>query len=362
MPDVSMQALLAEVVKRNSSDLHLSVGMPPSMRIDGDLYSVGNIPPLNTDDMKSLISSVLSKKQVEEFFEKKELDFSFTFNSAEGESARFRGNCFFQVGTMGAALRMIPNRVRSTRQLLLPTYLDEIAAKRRGLFLVTGPTGHGKSTTLAAIIQQINLSRRCHIVTIEDPIEYMFTSERSIIHQREVGHDTYSFKEALKRVLRQDPDVIMIGEMRDLETISAAITAAETGHLVLATLHTQDAAQTIDRIIDVFPPHQQGQIRQQLSNILIAICSQQLLPLPGGGRVVGTELLVATPAARNCIREGKTGQLKSILQTGSELSMHSMDQDLAKLVKENKIPYDLANEYSYDPKDLQRLVFETNIA
>jgi len=261
MSSVSMQALLAEVVKRNSSDLHFSVGYAPSMRIDGDLYSVGNIDPLMEQDVKALISSVLNKDQLEEFYENKELDFSFTYNSSEGESARFRGNCFFQLGTMGAALRMIPNRIRTTRQLLLPSYLDEIAnrrrglfLRRRGLFLVTGPTGHGKSTSLAAVLQQINLTRRAHIVTIEDPIEYLFKSERCIIHQREVGSDTRSFAEALKRVLRQDPDVIMIGEMRDLETVSAAITAAETGHLVLGTLHTQDAAQTIDRIIDASCP------------------------------------------------------------------------------------------------------------
>src|SRR6056297_705102 len=361
MSSVSMQALLAEVVKRNSSDLHFSVGYAPSMRIDGDLYSVGNIDPLMEQDVKALISSVLNKDQLEEFYENKELDFSFTYNSSEGESARFRGNCFFQLGTMGAALRMIPNRIRTTRQLLLPSYLDEIANRRRGLFLVTGPTGHGKSTSLAAVLQQINLTRRAHIVTIEDPIEYLFKSERCIIHQREVGSDTRSFAEALKRVLRQDPDVIMIGEMRDLETVSAAITAAETGHLVLGTLHTQDAAQTIDRIIDVFPPHQQQQVRQQVSTILISVCSQQLLPLPGGGGVVATELLVANSAVRNCIREAKTSQIKSFLQTGSETSMHSMDQDLARLVKEQKIPYDLANEYAYEPKDLQRLVFESSI-
>jgi twitching motility protein PilT len=332
------------------------------MRIDGELYNVGNIPPLSARDVDDLINAIISPEQRKALKEKRELDFSFTFNSAEGESARFRGNCYHQLGNLGAALRMIPNRVRSTRQLLLPTFLDEIAAKRRGLFLVTGPTGHGKSTTLAAIVQQINLSRRAHVITIEDPIEYLFTSEKCIIHQREVGSDTFGFSEALKRALRQDPDVIMIGEMRDLETISAAVTAAETGHLVLATLHTADAAQTIDRIIDVFPPYQQQQIRQQLSNILIAICSQQLLPLPGGGRVVATELLVANSAVRNCIREAKTGQIKSLLQTGSESMMHSMDQDLARMVKEQKIPFDLAIQYAYDPKDLQRIVFESNIA
>lgn len=362
MANLSMQALLAEVVKRNASDLHFSVGITPAMRIDGELYNVGNIPPLTSKDVDDLINAIVSPEQKETLKEKKELDFSFTFNSSEGESARFRGNCYHQLGNLGAALRMIPNRVRSTRQLLLPTFLDDIASRRRGLFLVTGPTGHGKSTTLAAIVQQINVTRRAHVITIEDPIEYMFTSEKCIIHQREVGSDTNSFSEALKRALRQDPDVIMIGEMRDLETISAAVTAAETGHLVLATLHTQDAAQTIDRIIDVFPPFQQQQVRQQLSTILIAICSQQLVPLPGGGRVVATELLIANSAVRNCIRESKTGQIKSLLQTGSESMMHSMDQDLAQKVKEQKLPYDLAVQYAYDPKDLQRIVFESNIA
>jgi twitching motility protein PilT len=226
----------------------------------------------------------------------------------------------------------------------------------RGLFLVTGPTGSGKSTTLAAIIQQINMTRFCHIITIEDPIEYLYISERSIIHQREIGSDTKSFSEALKRALRQDPDVILIGEMRDLETVSAAVTAAETGHLVFGTLHTPDAAQTIDRMIDVFPPHQQDQVRIQIANILVGVCSQQLLPLPGGGRMVATELLLANPAVRNCIREAKTSQIKGIMQTGAAMGMHTMDQDLAHLVSEGYIARSDAFTYSYDTKELERLL------
>jgi twitching motility protein PilT len=361
MSTVSIEALLGEVVKRNASDLHISTGLPPSMRIDGDLYPVGYVDPLNEEDIKFLISSMVSEQKVEELYDRRELDFSFTYKGTHGDSARFRGNCFFQLGTLGIALRMIPTTIRTTRQLLLPAYLDEIPMKKRGLFLVTGPTGSGKSTSLAAIIQQINLTRKVHVITIEDPVEYMHTSERAIIHQREVGADTRTFAEALKGALRQDPDVILIGEMRDLETISSAMTAAETGHLVLATLHTQDAAQTIDRIIDVFPPYQQQQVRQQLSTTLIGVCSQQLLPVQGGGRVVATELLVANSAVRNCIREAKTSQIKSFLQTGSQSSMHSMDQDLARMVKEQKIPYDLAYEYAYEPKDLQRLVYESGV-
>jgi twitching motility protein PilT len=358
---LNMQSLLSEVIKQNASDLHFTVGLVPAMRIDGELYNMSEIDPLSVKDVDTLINSIVTPEQRKKLEKNRELDFSFTFKSPGGDSARFRGNCYYQLGNLGTALRMIPSNVRSTKQLLLPSFLDEIATRRRGLFLVTGPTGHGKSTTLAAIIQQINLSRGTHIITVEDPIEYLFKSEKSIIHQREVGSDTYSFSEALKRALRQDPDVIMIGEMRDLETIAAAITAAETGHLVLATLHTADAAQTVDRIIDVFPPYQQQQIRQQLSNILIAICSQQLIPLPGEGRIVATELLVANPAIRNCIRESKTGQIKSLLQTGSESMMHSMDQDLARLVKEQKLPFDLVMKYAYDPKDLQRIVFEANL-
>lgn len=353
---ISMRSLLAEAVKLNASDIHINADVSPAFRIDGDLNYVRNVSPLNSASVRKLAEEILLPEQLEELDRERELDFSFSFSEL-GYDARFRGNCFMERGRLCIALRLIPFRVRSLDQLMLPSKLKEVAHMERGLFLVTGPTGHGKSTTLAAIISEINRTRRCHIVTIEDPIEYLFENAQSIISQREVGSDTKSFTEALKRVLRQDPDVIMIGEMRDLETIAAAITAAETGHLVLATLHTPDAAQTIDRIVDVFPAHQQQQIRLQVSNILIGICSQQLLPVTKGGRIVATELLWATPAVRNCIREAKVGQMRTAMQTGKTAGMHTMDQDLARLVKEGIISFDMARSYAFDVKDFERLVF-----
>lgn len=354
----ALQTLLSDVIRRKASDLHLSAGVPPVFRVDGEMTPMSNATPLVSEEIDSLLKGLLSADQYARFEENHELDFSFTFKNANGESARFRGNAFMERGNIGVALRMIPTTIRTIKTLLLPPILHEIAQKPRGLFLVTGPTGHGKSTTLAALIQEINQTRRSNIITIEDPIEYLFHSERSVISQREVGTDTKSFSEALKRVLRQDPDVIMIGEMRDLETIAAALTAAETGHLVFATLHTPDAPQTVDRIIDVFPPYQQQQVRLQLSNILIGICSQQLIPLDGGGRVVATEILIANAAVRNCIREGKITQIASLMQTSSECQMHTMDQDLARMVKMGVISYEVARQFVYNLKDMERLIFE----
>ncbi len=349
-----IQVLLAEVLRKNGSDRHLSANLPAAIRIDGQLRFIG--APISPAEQMEMISAILSRKQLETLNSAKELDFSFTFRAGEDLSCRFRGNCSFERGNVATALRVITSNIRTTKQLMLSPAIEDIANRVRGLFLVTGPTGSGKSTTLAAIIQQVNMTRACHIITIEDPIEYLYTSERSIIHQREVGSDTKDFSEALKRALRQDPDVILIGEMRDLETVSAAITAAETGHLVFGTLHTPDAAQTIDRIIDVFTPHQQQQVRMQVSNILVGICSQQLIPLRGGGRMVATELLIANPGIRNCIREGKTSQIKSIMQTGASVGMHSMDQDLARLVNEGYISRADAFVYAYDQKELERLL------
>ena len=349
-----IQALLVEVLRRKGSDLHLSVGIPPAIRLDGQLRFIGE--PITSNDHIEMLSAILSPSQIESLNRDKELDFSFTFRASDDLTSRFRGNCAFERGNLCTALRVITSNIRTTKQLMLSQAVEDVSQRLRGLFLVTGPTGSGKSTTLAAIIQQINMTRSCHIITIEDPIEYLYTSERSIIHQREIGSDTASFSEALKRALRQDPDVILIGEMRDLETVSAAVTAAETGHLVFGTLHTPDASQTIDRIIDVFSPHQQQQVRMQVANILVGICSQQLLPLPGGGRMVATELLIANSAIRNCVREGKTSQIKGIMQTGASLGMHTMDQDLAKLVTEGYIARSAAFTYSYDPKELERLL------
>lgn len=355
----SLQDVLAEALRRQATDIHISTGLHPTIRIDGDLVSVTSFGVLSVEDVRSMVGEVLTRKQIEDFEGSLEIDFSFTFTGPTGESSRFRGNCFYERGNLGVALRTIPTSIRTISDLKLPQPIIEVTKKHRGLFMVTGPTGSGKSTTLASLIQEINLTRPCHIVTIEDPIEYMYSSEMAVIHQREVGADTRSFSEALKRVLRQDPDVILIGEMRDLETISAAVTAAETGHLVFATLHTQSAAQTVDRIIDVFPPHQQQQIRQQLSTVLIGVCTQQLIPVPGGGRVVATDLMFATPAIRNLIREAKVSQMTSIMQTGLSFGMHTMDQDLGRLVRDGMIPFDTAKARAHDPKDLERLVFES---
>jgi len=332
----------------------LSVGIPAAIRIDGGLRFVGEA--ITPAEHREMLSAILSPEQMETLQRDKELDFCFTFRTAEERGSRFRGNCAFERGNFCTALRVITSGIRTAKELMLPRTIGDIANRVRGLFLVTGPTGSGKSTTLAAIIQQINMTRYCHIVTIEDPIEYLYTSERSVIHQREIGSDTKSYSEALRRALRQDPDVILIGEMRDLETISAAVTAAETGHLVLGTLHTPDAPQTIDRIIDVFPPYQQAQVRTQVANILIGVCFQQLLPLRGGGRIVATELLIANPAIRNTIREAKTPQIKGLMQTGAAAGMRTMDQDLARLVSERYITREDAFTFSCDQRELERLL------
>jgi twitching motility protein PilT len=354
----SIVTLLEETLRGDASDLHVGVGISPALRKDGDLEYLTDYPAFSPEEVWFMVRELLSEEQLKRVQEHCEMDFSFEMSFSEGRVSRFRGNCFIERGNPSLALRVIPKNVRTLDDLNLPQSLRGVAEHLRGLFLVTGPTGSGKSTTLAALIRHINMSRRCHIITIEDPIEYLHASERSVIHQREIGSDTKSFSEALKRALRQDPDVILVGEMRDLETIGAAVTAAETGHLVFGTLHTPDAPQSIDRIIDVFPPHQQQQVRMQISHILIGICSQQLVPLPSGGRICATELLYATPGVRNCIREGKVGQVKSIMQTSAAAGMHTMDQELARCVREGIFPYEHAQKYAYDRKDLERLVFE----
>lgn len=354
---ISLRSLLDEVIARDASDLHIGVGVPPAIRIDGQLRHVEGAGVPTGADIEKAFLEVLSKGQYEIFKATREMDFSFAHRAANGKEARFRGNCFQEAHGLAAAFRLIPAYIRSIDDLGIPSVLKEIARKRRGLFLVTGPTGHGKSTTLAAIIKEINATRYEHIITIEDPIEYVHHSDRCLVHQREVGSDTASFAEGLRRALRQDPDVILIGELRDLDTISAAVTAAETGHLVLGTLHTQDAAQSIDRLIDVFPPHQQQQIRVQLASVLVGICSQQLIPKgTTGGRVCATELLIANPAVRNCIREGKISQIKTVIQTGANIGMHTMEQKLSEFVKNRVLPLDAALAYAYDPQDLQRIL------
>lgn len=350
--DLKIEKLLEIVVKENSSDLHLTVGVPPMLRIDGALKTVPNSSPLTAPEVESLIFAVVDDIQKDILLKDMEVDFSFAF----GDVARFRANAYHQKGNMALALRLIPTDIRSLEDLGLPKIANDFTDFPRGLVLVTGPTGSGKSTTLAAMLDKINRDKALHIITIEDPIEYTHKNQKSVIEQREVHYDTRSFSAALRSVLREDPDVVLIGEMRDLETIASAITIAETGHLVLATLHTNNAAQSIDRMIDVFPPHQQQQIRVQLSNILQAIVSQRLLPAIGGGRIVASEIMVATPAVRNIIREGKTHQLDAVIQTGSEEGMQTMDRNLATLVKSGKITLETARGYAIDIKELERLV------
>lgn len=347
-----IEILLEEVIKKKASDLHLQVGLPPILRIDGALAPVPSADVLTEETVELLIFSILDEDQKQILIKDKEFDFSFAF----GDLGRFRVNAFHERGNLAAALRLIPNEILTIEQLGLPQIVNKFADYPRGLVLITGPTGSGKSTTLAAIISKINQERAAHIITIEDPIEFTHKSKKSVIVQREVHYDTYSFSAALRSSLREDPDVVLIGEMRDLETIAAAITIAETGHLVLATLHTNSASQSIDRMIDVFPPHQQPQIRAQLANMLMAIASQRLVPAIGGGRIAAAEILIATPAVRNIIREGKSHQLEAVIQTGAEYGMQSMDKTLVNLVHQGTITYDEARMVAVDLDELDRLM------
>lgn len=347
-----IELLLEEVIRRNASDLHLQIGLPPMLRVDGSLLPIPGHQALTPESIERLIFSILDEDQRQVLLKDKEFDFSFAF----GDLGRFRVNAFHERGNLAGALRLIPNEIKTIAELGMPQVVTTFSQFPRGLVLVTGPTGSGKSTTLAALVDQINTERAHHIITIEDPIEFTHKSKKSVVVQREVHYDTYSFSAALRSSLRQDPDVVLIGEMRDLETISAAITIAETGHLVFATLHTNSAAQSIDRMIDVFPPHQQPQIRAQLANILQAIASQRLIPAIGGGRAVATEILVATPAVRNIIREGKSHQLDAVIQTGGDQGMQSMDKTLAKLVQAGTISYDEARNYAVDLTEFDRMM------
>jgi len=347
-----IEILLEEVVKKKASDLHLQVGLPPTLRVDGSLVAVSGTDVMTEENVEALIFAILDDDQKQILLKDKEFDFSFAF----GDLGRFRVNAFHERGNVAAALRLIPNEILTIEQLGLPEVVNKFADYPRGLVLITGPTGSGKSTTLAAMIDKINTERAHHIITIEDPIEFTHKSKKSVLVQREVHYDTFSFAAALRSSLRQDPDVVLIGEMRDLETIASAITIAETGHLVFATLHTNSAAQSIDRMIDVFPAHQQPQIRAQLSNILMSICSQRLIPSIGGGRAVATEILVATPAVRNIIREGKTHQLDAVIQTGAEYGMQSMDKTLVGMIHAGTISYDEARNYAVDIEELDRLM------
>lgn len=351
-PTLRIEVLLEEVIRKRASDLHLQVGLPPMLRIDGSLVPIPGHTTLDAEAVERLVFAILDEDQQQILLKDKEFDFSFAF----GDLGRFRVNAFHERGNLASALRLIPNDIKGATELGMPAIVNTFANYPRGLVLVTGPTGSGKSTTLAALIDKINTEKSHHIITIEDPIEFTHKSKKSVIVQREVHYDTYSFSAALRSSLRQDPDVVLIGEMRDLETISAAITIAETGHLVFATLHTNSAAQSIDRMIDVFPPHQQPQIRSQLANILMAICSQRLVPAIGGGRVVAAEILIANPAVRNIIREGKSHQLDAVIQTGADQGMQSMDKTLVGLVQAGTITFEEARNFAVDIAEFDRMM------
>jgi twitching motility protein PilT len=351
--ELHINDLLDLVIQWGGSDLHLASGSPPVIRVHGELRPVSELPIFNGSQIRQMIFSILTQKQREKFENELELDTSYALPGR----GRFRVNVFLQRDSVGCVMRAIPYEIVEFERLGIAPAVQAWSHMPRGLVLVTGPTGSGKSTTLASLIDIVNRERSVHIMTVEDPIEFLHTHKRSLINQREVGEDTHSFANALKHVLRQDPDVILVGEMRDLETISTALTAAETGHLVFATLHTQDAPQSIDRVIDVFPAHQQQQVRVQLASALQGICTQQLVPTADGqGRAVACEVMVATPAIRNLIREGKTHQIYSMLQAGGRYGMVTMDMSLAQLVKAHRITLDAALERCANEEDLRRLL------
>lgn len=350
--DPKMKKLLDLAISHKASDLHLTTGVAPVLRIDGRLSTVPNETVLTPEDVTKLVQSFMTPEQLENLRKFKELDFSFGYHDT-----RFRTNVYFQKGNFAASLRFIPKMIKGLPELNLPPILEKFTAPSQGFLIITGPTGHGKSTTLAALVNLINESRSDHIVTIEDPIEYVFEHKKSIISQREVGSDTNSFAKALRSCLREDPNVILIGEMRDLETIDAALTLAETGHLVFTTLHTNSAAQTAERIINVFPPFQQQQVRMQLANVLLGVVSQRLIPRTSGGRTVACEIMIANSAVRAVIREGKTHQLPNIIQTSASEGMISMDKVLAELVSKGEITIDNALTWALDPKAFKMMVY-----
>lgn len=348
---MDIHQLFSETVRLTASDLHLIVGYPPMLRIDGKLTALDGTSPLTFADVEQLLYQIVQGERKELLLTNKEIDFSFAT-----ESARLRVNTYFQQGALAASFRVIPNTIRSIDELGLPAICHEFTKLRQGLVLVTGPTGHGKSTTLAAMIQKINETQAHHIVTIEDPIEYVYPRGLSIISQREMHEDSHSWNVALRSVLREDPDVVLIGEMRDFETIAAVITIAETGHLVFATLHTNSASQSVDRIVDVFPQNQQSQVRLQLASVLEGVLSLRLVPAVGGGRVAITEIMTGTPAIRTTIRDGKTHLIDNIIQTSAELGMETLETALGKAVKEGKIGVETATSYALRPEDLGRLL------
>jgi len=355
MPDYNNQLkeLLSITVVEQASDLHLSVDHPPILRLAGSLIPLVKKKKLSSEDTKNFADSLMTEEQKQRFLEKKEVDFSYNFVE---EGARFRVNVFFQRGNVSCALRLIPARIPTIKELNLPPILHQFVVPSQGFILVTGPSSHGKSTTLAVLIDEINHSRTDHIITIEDPIEYIFEDDRSIIDQREVYQDTLSFARASRSTFRQDPDVIMVGEMRDPETMATAITAAETGHLVFTTLHTNSASQTIHRIVDSFSPAQQGQIRAQLSGSLLGIVSQRLIPRIKGGLIPACEVLLNTPAVANLIRENKIHEIPLVIETSAEMGMISLNRALADLVKRKEITLENALNYSLSPAELKMLI------
>lgn len=347
-----LQRLLEAGIAAGASDLHLAAHIPPTIRVNGALMPIPNEPALDGPQLAELVQGVLLPQQLSTLQQRRDVDFSFSF-----DKVRIRANVYFQRGEVAASFRFIPRQIRTLTELGLPPILEKFTEAAQGLVIISGPTGHGKSTTLAALVELINATRAEHIITIEDPIEYLFDQKKSILSQREVGSDAQSFAEALRAALREDPNVILVGEMRDLETIEAALTIAETGHLVFTTLHTNSAAQTADRIIDVFPPHQQGQIRSQLASVLLGVVSQRLLPRVAGGRVVAAEVLLANTAVRNLIREGKAHQIDNIIHTSAAEGMIGLDKVLAELVSKGEITLDDALTWAIDPKAFKMLVY-----
>jgi twitching motility protein PilT len=347
-----LNKFLLAAARQNASDLHIGVGYKPTLRIDGMLIPISEESVLTPEDAEGIILELLDENQKNKLYEQRQIDFAYNFE----DKARFRVNVYYQKGYLAAALRLIPNKILTIEELNLPPILHEFTKLSQGFILIVGPAGHGKSTTLAAILDEINHNRADHIITIEDPIEYIFTQDRGIISQREVGLDTPTFNDGLRTILRQDPDVIMIGEMRDKESIATALTAAETGHLVFSTLHTNSASQTIDRIIDSFPAEQQGQIISQLAATLVAIVSERLIPQLGGGRIPATEIMIVNPAIRNLIRERKTYQIDLVIETSSQEGMITLNRSLANLVKHKIISLESAELYSLNPSELRILI------
>lgn len=354
---MNIQELLDLTIKNNASDLHLLNGIPPSIRIDGNLKYLSNYSNLTPDLISEMVFSLITPEQKEFLLKNKELDFSFGFGGGTfGNLGRFRANIYFQRGFLSAAFRFLLPNIRTIEELRLPKILHDFSKLKQGFILITGPTGHGKSTTIAAIVNEINLQRSSHILTIEDPIEYIYPAGKSIISQREMNIDTHSYPQALRSALREDPDVVLVGEMRDPETIAAAITIAETGHLVFSTLHTNSASQTIDRIIDSFPSDQQSQIKVQLAGTLKGIISQRLLPGISGGRVPAVEVLIGNSAIANNIREGKTHLIDSVIQTSQEIGMQTLESSLASLVLSGSVSLEVAKSYALKEEELLRLV------